>query len=188
VAISILYWGSEGLPKPQSGWVLLNGREEAERFARTVEAMPRLVTGDTGLGAGLMSALEKFGDLQTCTVRRVVNVSGDGEETRLYRRQRQSLAPPLVRALAEEQHVEINALAIANEEQGLAAYYSENVITGPDAFVMQVGHYGEFAEAMKRKLIREIGPRAVSGTEFRRPSRWIASGLAPVRAAPERVN
>jgi hypothetical protein len=187
VAVSILFWGSEGLPKPQSGWALLNGKGDAERFARTVEMMPRQVTGDTGLGSGLMSALDKFGELQTCTVRRVVNVSGDGEETRLYRRPRQSLAAPLVRALAEKQQVEINALAIANQEKDLAIYYSENVITGPDAFVMQVDNYEAFAEAMKRKLIREIGPRAVSSTGSDKAGPWLASELE-IGDRPGRVN
>jgi hypothetical protein len=188
VAVSILYWGSEGLPKPQSGWVLLNGREDAERFARTVESMPRLVTGDTGLGAGLMSAIEKLDALGTCTARRVVNVSGDGEETRLYRQQRKSLPPPLVRELANKQQVEINALAIANEESDLALYYTENVITGPDAFVMEIRDYGEFAEAMTRKLIREIGPRAVSETETRKTGTIVETRLMSRDDRPARFN
>ena len=188
VAVAILFWGSEGLPKPQSGWALLNGREDAERFARTVENMPRLVTGDTGLGAGLMSAMQKLDALGTCTVRRVVNVSGDGEETRLYRQQRKSLPPALVRELAEKQQVEINALAIVNEEGDLAHYYTENVITGPDAFVMEVRSYDEFGEAMKRKLIREIGPRAVSETESRKAQTYLETRLMPRGDRPRRIN
>lgn len=188
VAVSILFWGSEGLPKPQSGWAVLNGREDAERFARTVESMPRLVTGDTGLGAGLMSAIEKLDTLGTCAVRKVINVSGDGEETRLYRQQRKSLPPPLVRKLAEKQHVEINALAIANEESELALYFTENVITGPDAFVMEVRDYGTFAEAMKKKLIREIGPRAVSDTETGKSRPFLETRLITGEHRPARYN
>ena len=70
VAVSIVFWGSEGLPKPQSGWLLVDGKEGAEDFARTVEAMPRLVTGDTGLGAGLQASLAKFASLPACSIRR----------------------------------------------------------------------------------------------------------------------
>jgi hypothetical protein len=162
VAVAVIFWGSEGLPKAQSGWVVVDNPAGAERFARRVESMPRLVTGDTGLGAGLMAALEKFDTLEGCALRRVVNVSGDGEETRVFRRTRASPAPTQVRTIAESRNVEINALAISNEEAGLAEYYASNVITGPDAFVMQVSAYEDFSHALRRKLIREIGPRAVS--------------------------
>lgn len=162
VAVSIIFWGSEGLPKPQSPWMLVDGRQGAEAFARAVEAMPRGVTGDTGLGAGLQAALGKLATLDACAIRRVVNVSGDGEETRVYRGNRRSLVPSQVRDIANRQNVEINALAITDDEKDLPAYYAENVITGPDAFVMEVGDYDGFAQALRRKLIREVGPRVVS--------------------------
>ena len=175
VAVSIIFWGSEGLRKPQSEWVLIESKAQAEGFARLVESMPRGVTGDTGLGAGLLAALEKFGSLQSCAIRKVVNVSGDGEETRIYRGKRLSPAPPQVRDLAESSEIEINALAIENEEQNLSLYYVGNVITGPDAFVVKASRYEDFARALQRKLIREIGPRVISGT-------------APVPGAGSRLN
>jgi hypothetical protein len=162
VAVAVIFWGSEGLPKPQSGWVVMENPAGAELFARRLESMPRLVTGDTGLGAGLMAALEEFDRLGNCAIRRVINVSGDGEETRVFRRMRVSPAPIQVRTIAESQNVEINALAISNEETDLANYYASNVITGPDAFVMQVTNYEDFSHAIRRKLIREISPRSIS--------------------------
>jgi Mg-chelatase subunit ChlD len=174
VAVSIIFWGSEGLAKPQSAWILVENAEAAESFARTVEAMPRGVTGDTGLGAGLLAALQKFESLEQCAVRKVVNVSGDGEETRVFRRKRNSPAPVQVRDLAQSSNVEINALAISNEEKYLADYYADNVITGPDAFVMQVARYEDLATSLRRKLIREIGPRMVSE---RSPHQHGPSGL-----------
>lgn len=69
---------------------------------------------------------------------------------------------PRARDLAEARQVEINALAISNQEPKLVEYYSENVITGPDAFVMEAIDYRAFAEALRHKLIREISPRVVS--------------------------
>lgn len=164
VAVAIIFWGSEGLRKPQSEWVLIENADQADGFARLVESMPRGVTGDTGLGAGLLAALEKFGSLESCTIRRVVNVSGDGEETRIYRGKRRSPAPIQVRDLAQSSEVEINALAIENEEENLSQYYANNVITGPDAFVAEAARYEDFARALQRKLIREIGPRVISQT------------------------
>lgn len=167
VAVAVVFWGAERAPKPQSGWVLV-GPDAAEHFARGVEATPRQVTGDTGLGAGLMASLAKFGTLEHCSLRKIVNVSGDGEETRAFRGKRRDSSPPMARDMAESMKVEINALAIANAERGLPAYYEANVITGPDAFVMVAEDYHAFAEALRLKLIREISPRVVSGLE--RPS------------------
>lgn len=162
VAVSIIIWGSEGQARPQSGWVLLDGEEGAEAFARTVESMPRVVGGDTGLGAGLLAAIQKFDTLDLCALRKVVNVSGDGQDTMLYRRKRQSPAPVQVREMAAAGDIEINALAISNEEPDLAQYYAGNVITGPSAFVMEAQNYQQFADSLRRKLIREIGPRLLS--------------------------
>jgi hypothetical protein len=157
-----MFWGSEIMPKPQSGWVLVADGQDAEHFARIVESMPRQVTGDTGLGSGLMASLAKLDALEVCSIRRVVNLSGDGAETRALRGGHRAALPVEARDLADARQVEINALAISNQEPKLAEYYSENVITGPDAFVMVATDYRAFAEAMRQKLIREISPRVVS--------------------------
>jgi hypothetical protein len=162
VAVAVMFWGSEIMPKPQSGWVLVADGQDAEHFARIVESMPRQVTGDTGLGSGLMASLAKLDALEVCSIRRVVNLSGDGAETRALRGGHRAALPVEARDLADARQVEINALAISNQEPKLAEYYSENVITGPDAFVMVATDYRAFAEAMRQKLIREISPRVVS--------------------------
>lgn len=162
VAVAVMFWGSEIMPKPQSGWVLVEDGQDAEHFARIVESMPRQVTGDTGLGAGLMASLAKLDALEVCSIRKVVNVSGDGPETRALRGSRRAALPEEARDLAEARQVEINALAISNQDQDLPSYYAANVITGPDAFVMEATDYRAFAEAVRHKLIREISPRVVS--------------------------
>ena len=45
---------------------------------------------------------------------------------------------------------------------GLAAYYADTVVTGPDAFVMEVADFSGFGEAIVRKLAREIRPALVA--------------------------
>lgn len=163
VAISVLFWGSDGHPTAQSGWMMVEGPAGADAFARQVEAMPRQVWGDTGLGAGLMAALAKFGTLEACALRRIINVSGDGRETRALRGERRTATPQAARTLAEQMSVEINALAVATQDATLADYYAANVITAPGGFVMEARAYRDFAEALRRKLVREISPQVVSG-------------------------
>ncbi len=164
VAVTVMYWGSDNQPKPHSDWLLVADGAGAEDFARAVEATPRQVTGDTGLAAGLLAALSMFESLGTCAVRRIVNLSGDGEETDALRGQRRSATPVDARDLAHAMGVEINALAISGEG-GLARYYADNVVTSPAGFVMEAGTYRDFAVALRRKLIREIGPQAVSAVQ-----------------------
>ena len=171
VAVSVVFWGSEGQPKPQSAWVMLDGKHAGEQFARIVESMPREVTGDTGLASGLMTSVMKLVSLDVCSVRKIINVSGDGEETSAVRGKRRLATPRQVRDFAETLKVEINALAISNKQPRLAHYYTSNVITGPDAFVMEVRNYAGFSEALRRKLIREISPRVVSSLAFTSPFR-----------------
>lgn len=163
VAAAVVFWGAAQQPKPQTAWMLVDGAAAAETFARTVEAMHRRVTGDTGLGAGLMASLAKLGTLEQCSLRKIINVSGDGEETRATRGTRRTVTPPAARDLAEAIEVEVNALAISAGNKGLPAYFEANVITGPDAFVMEAADFADFGKALRVKLIREISPRVVSG-------------------------
>ena len=65
------------------------------------------------------------------------------------------------RSPAADVGVTINALAIADAEPGLAAYYAETVVTGPDAFVIEIADFAGFGEAIVRKLAREIRPALV---------------------------
>lgn len=165
VAVSAVFWGSDGQPGVQTEWVIADGADGANRFARMIEQVPRQVTGDTGLGAGLTAALAQLTAPDVCAARKIINLSGDGEETRVARGKRRSAVPAEVRDLARSLQVEINALAISSEQPGLAAYYAGNVITGPNAFVMEVRDYAGFSAALRRKLIREISPQAVAAAE-----------------------
>ena len=64
--------------------------------------------------------------------------------------------------------ITINGLAIINEQPnlgysahtnppgGLPAYYRQNVIGGPNAFLIVVKDFNSFADAMANKLAKEI--------------------------------
>jgi hypothetical protein len=85
--------------------------------------------------------------------RRVIDVSGDGRETpaREY-----VVLLPQARAMALAHGIVVNGLAISNAEEDLAAYYRSDLQAGPGSFVMEARDYADFAEAMRRKLLREI--------------------------------
>jgi hypothetical protein len=88
-------------------------------------------------------------------VRRVIDISADGRNNTGHRI---SAVVPLARILG----VTVNGLAILNEVPTLHYYFEQQVISGPDAFVMEANDYEDYAVAILRKLIREIGYPAVS--------------------------
>jgi hypothetical protein len=50
-----------------------------------------------------------------------------------------------------------------SDDVGLHRYYIENVITGSGAFAMAVDGYDDFADAILKKLLREIIGAPVAG-------------------------
>ncbi|MFN4143060.1 DUF1194 domain-containing protein [Aestuariivirga sp.] len=164
VAVAVVFWGDPDRPTEQTEPVVIEGAEDAERLARVVERLPRLVFGNTGLNTGLQAAIDRL-DAMGCAHRRVINVSGDGRGTILSRLRRPYPRLEAVRAQAEAAGITINALTISNEEEDLAEYYRTRVITGDGAFVMDVDTHADYAAALRRKLIREIAPIVVGSAE-----------------------
>jgi Protein of unknown function (DUF1194) len=108
--------------------------------------------GQTGIGHAITSALSllvgKSGQM-------VIDVSGDGREnvdSRVLAR---------ARAAATERAIQINGLAILNDDvPNLDAYYSRDVVTG---FVLPVEGRDDFYRALRRKLFFEVAQRIPEG-------------------------
>jgi hypothetical protein len=161
VSVAVIFWGDPERRIQETPAVIIERPADADRLARMVEGLPREVLGGTGLGNGIIAALGKLMAMG-CAHRQIINVSGDGKESIIYRRKYPYITPRTAKAMAEASGVTINALAISNAESTLANYYELEVITGPNAFVMEVGSYADYAEALRLKLIREITPLTLS--------------------------
>ena len=153
IAVNLLVWAEPQVPKDMSGWFIIASDEDAERFASAVEHFPRRQTGSTAIGEGIAAALRSIETNGIAGTREVVDVSGDGRES--VAREFTVLVDQ-ARIMAMARGVVINGLAIQNEVSDLADYYRRNVQTGPDSFVMAAKDYEDFAEAMRRKLLREL--------------------------------
>lgn len=165
IAVNLLTWAEPQEPKTETGWFVLAGDDDAEAFARLVQSLPRSQNGATGLGEGIAAAVRAITRNDLDGKRRVIDVSGDGEETpaREY-----VLRLPEARNMADAHGVIVNGLAIQNEAPALHGYYRDKMRTGPGSFVIAVRNYDDFAEAMRRKLLREIEYRpTISGRRFR---------------------
>lgn len=156
IAVAMVLWADASIPKDESGWFIIASAADAERFSNFVYGTRRGVMGGTGIGAGIAWAIRKFDRNGIAAERQVVDVSGDGKETPP---REIVVTMPTARSMALSRGVTINGLAILNEDETLASWYANHVIAGPTSFVMSVAGFETFAEAMSRKLIREIEDR-----------------------------
>jgi len=160
IALNVLIWAEARHPKDETGWFILAGREEMERAAAIIAAMPRNQAGGTGIGDGIAHAIRSIDENAIQSDRRVVDVSGDGRETppRQY-----STVLSEARSMAIARNVTLNGLAILNEDQHLDEYYRQRLAVGDGHFVEVARSYHDFARAMRRKLLREIDPDPMVG-------------------------
>jgi hypothetical protein len=156
IAVTLIVWAEPQTPKDTTGWFILEGGADAERFAAVVEGFPRNQTGATAIGEGIAASLRSLETNGIAAERSVVDVSGDGKES--VAREFTVLVDQ-ARGMALARGVVVNGLAITNEMGDLEEYYRENVQAGPGSFVMAARNYDDFAEAMRRKLLREIEDR-----------------------------
>ena len=153
VAVNLMTWAEPREPKDDTGWYILRGDSGAEAFAQMVEGLPRTQGGATGLGEGIAAAVHLIEGNAIYGKRRVIDVSGDGEETPA---RENMVRLPQARLRSSSFGIVINGLAIENDATSLRYYYRNKMQTGTGSFVMGVRGYGDFAEAMRRKLLREI--------------------------------
>jgi hypothetical protein len=85
--------------------------------------------------------------------RRVIDVSGDGTDNSGFDLE-------AARQDAKAQKIVINGLAIQEDELGLAQYFYDYMIVGPDSFVETADGYADFARAIRAKLLRELQPNS----------------------------
>lgn len=147
VAVAALFWSDA--QAVALDWMRLADLAGGAAIADALEAAPRQPgAGATALGEGLLAALRLLAGGPTAA-RQVIDVSGDGRSNR-------GRAPGPVRDVAVAGGVTINGLAVLNEEADLLAHYSAEVIGGAGAFAMECADYADFADAIGRKLVREM--------------------------------
>jgi Protein of unknown function (DUF1194) len=87
--------------------------------------------------------------------RRVIDVSSDG-------RNNSGIPVAGVREKLVANGITINALTILNEWPTLNVYFQNQVVGGEAHFVIPANDYSAYAEAIYRKLLREITGPGVS--------------------------
>ncbi len=152
----LLLWSGVGAQEVLVEWTRIGTEAEAHGFADQVENVPRVVRpGETAIGEALLAALTLLAHLPAPARRHVVDVIGDG-------RSNAGIAPGPVRDRMAAAAITINGLCVLHEEPDLVQHYTRDVIGGPGAFALPCPDYPAFADAMRRKLLRELGDRPIA--------------------------
>ena len=147
--LALLLWSGAGSHEIMLDWTRVGSEAEANAFADAVGAIPRVVSaGETAIGEALLVCEQMLAALPVEAGRHVIDVAGDG-------RSNAGVPPEPVRDRLVAASVTINGLCVLHEEPDLLQSYTGEVIGGPEAFVVACADYAGFAEAMRRKLVRE---------------------------------
>jgi hypothetical protein len=147
---ALLLWSGTGAQEVMVEWTRIASADSARSFADAVANVPRTVrAGETAIGEALLAALTLLAHAPAKAPRQVVDVIGDG-------RSNAGIAPGPIRDRMAASGITINGLCVLHEEPDLLESYTREVIGGPGAFALSCPDYPAFAEAMRRKLLREI--------------------------------
>jgi uncharacterized protein DUF1194 len=191
IAVTYIEWGGDRQQRIVVPWTLIDGPENAMHFsARLERSRPAKMVRGTSISSALVKAAVLMEANGFAGMRRIINLSGDGVNNK---------GPELadVRAVILGDGITINGLPIiykglldgviegpnsAPPAGTLVGYFEQEVIGGPDSFVEPVKALGDYADAIRRKLQREIEAPAISamknpGVQARLESRGV--DLAP---------
>ena len=160
VALAIYEWSSSTYQKIVLDWIILRDTETLTAVRTRLTQWQRGIAPETpGLGQAIAFGRQIFDKAPRCWDQ-TLDISGDGKNN--------DWPPPKrVRESGAISDLRINALVIATDQTAseLTAYFQERVIQGPDAFVEVALGYSDYAEAMKRKLLRELEVLAIGSLE-----------------------
>lgn len=150
IAVTLFEWSGPGRQTVNVPWRRLSDAADLDTFAAELAIAPRLVLGgETAIGDAIDFAMDLLDRSEFAGGRRVIDVSGDGASN-------QGRPVAAARDDAVFQGITINGLAVLNEEPDVDGFYRRFVIGGPGSFVIAARDYTDFADAILKKLIREI--------------------------------
>lgn len=176
IAVTMFEWAGNFAIKQVFDWTLVANADDADRLSAVVRDSRPVAQRRTSISGAIQHALARLEASPYEGFRKVIDISGDGPNNQ---------GDPVLEAreMALANRIVINGLPLMTSDgpgsgfniAELDVYYSECVIGGPGSFIVPVSSWEQFPEAIRRKLIQEIGGLApLSGTV-------IPAQSAPIR-------
>ena len=172
IALCFLEWASDGEQMVVIDWTAVGSEGQAQAVSSQIREAPRAFMGRTSISAAIDYSMGVLARSPFASPRRVIDVSGDGTNN-------SGRPVTAARDAAIAQGVTINGLVILSEVPlptnpmhthppgGLTAYYENNVIGGPGAFVVEAGSFEAFGQLLisSNWSRRSPGPRLAAGAD-----------------------
>ncbi|MBB4039244.1 hypothetical protein GGR34_000879 [Microvirga flocculans] len=155
IAVTYVEWSGVKDQRVLVPWTVIDSPAKATAFANQLTYQPIRQAGMTSISSMIDYSHKLFDELQDASVRRVIDISGDGPNN-------DGRSVTAARDEAVAGGVVINGLPImfdrgANTDQeDLDQYYRECVIGGPGSFVLPLHDPEQFAMIIRTKIMREI--------------------------------
>jgi len=156
IAVTYMEWSGPGEQIVVIPWTLLEGADDAVRFADRLSRAPIGRVFSTSISGAIDFGVQLLDKSGYSAVREVIDVSGDGPN---------NTGRPVAAARddALDKGIVINGLPFMlkratgfGDMPNLDHYYEDCVIGGPGAFLVPIRDRTQIAEATRTKLIREI--------------------------------
>lgn len=169
VALAVYEWSHFPYQRVLLDWRLIREPADLRDVASRLGTSTRGNSGQsTALGRALVFGAQMLQRGPDCS-RKTIDVSGDGQNN-------DGPAPRQTYASFDFGDIQVNGLAIVTRGFSTGAfttapvdipkYYQKEVIRGPDAFVEVAQSFGEFEQAMRRKLERELRAMSLSALDI----------------------
>lgn len=165
IAVAYIEWSGAGNQKVVIDWTVIRDADSAGKFATQLLESPRAFADRTSISGGIDFSVAQLDRAPFPARRKTIDVSGDGTNN-------SGRDVTAARDEAVAKGIQINGLVILTEQPlswnaehtnpagGLDAYFRNNVIGGPGAFVMTAQNFDSFGQALIGKLIAEIAGTA----------------------------
>ncbi|MEM5584093.1 DUF1194 domain-containing protein [Roseibium sp. AS2] len=168
IALMMFEWANENHAREIVPWSIIETQPDARAFADRILADTTFGQRRTSISGAIRHASALLADVPYKASRLVIDISGDGPNN-------QGTPVTLERDAALARGHVINGLPLMTRGgvgfqfniPDLDDYYRHCVTGGPASFVLPVVEWAQFPDAVRRKLILEIGG-------------WIPVGPAPV--------
>lgn len=175
IAVTLFEWAVDSYFREVVSWTVIETAADAEAVSAKLLAENSRAERRTSISGAIRHALDVLDFAPVRADRRVIDISGDGPNN-------QGVAVTTLRDMAVAAGVTINGLPLMTDSgfgsqfniPDLDRYYENCVIGGPGSFVIPVNNWDQFAEAVRRKLVLEIGrlepsqPKVIPA-QFKRP-------------------
>lgn len=169
VELLIFEWSGPSDHRLILPWTPITSEADIDAVAGLLRATERQPgSPGTALGQAMLRGAAYLDERPDCG-RRTLDISGDGKSNLGPR-------PVDLRTQLAARGITINALVIGADAPALSdlrqveiaelsSYFRETVILGPDAFIETALGYGDYAQAMARKLERELQTMVLSSID-----------------------